>query len=156
MALIFKLINFVIFVGLLAYFLRKPIAAFWLDRQKSHSDTITTAKNSYENIKAEELSLAERLKGLPSEIKAITDEIKTEGELERLRIVEQSKRYATQIEENAMLTANYEKGVAVQKLKAFIGTEALELAKAEIMKDISGNLGLIEVERSAEAIEANI
>jgi F-type H+-transporting ATPase subunit b len=133
--MIFKLINFAIFAGILAYFLKKPAKEFWLKRHVSIGDCIAAAKNSYDRVCKEEFSINERLKNVGREKIDLINELKKEGALERTKLIELATKYGEELKKDAGLSMKYEIERAISDIKKQIAGEVIELVSQRLAKE---------------------
>lgn len=152
MAVIFKLINFAVFTALLYALLRKPVKEFLSKRHISVGEVIASAKKAFEAARKEESSWSERAKGVEAEIKKITDDMRSDGELERGKIVEQAKRYAGQMVQDASSFVKNETSRVAQDIKRAAAKEMTEL----VMSGFSKQMTSAEQMKAAERAEREI
>lgn len=153
--MIFKLINFLIFAGILAYFLRKPAGEFWRDRHKKIKEIALSAETVYKIAFEEEKDWNGKSKDIDREISELTQELKKEGEMERARIVKQARYYAEQLKKDAHAFCEYETELAIAEIKKFTVETAVELVTKRLLKETTdeehakiANSALKEIELS--------
>ncbi len=121
---LYRILNFAIVVGILYYFLAKPIRDGLSGRREEIKKSLAEA----EKIKAEaEAKFAEydlKLAQATDEIAEISDTIRREGELEKQKIIENAKAMAIKIEQDAEKAAELE----VAKARIELQREAVQLA----------------------------
>lgn len=121
---LYRIFNFSIVVGILVYYLRKPLKKGLSDR----SDEIDKALNEAEQIKREaEAKFAEydqKLATANAEIADLSAAIKREGELEKEKIIASAREMAIKIEQDAEKAAALE----VAKARNALQTEAVRLS----------------------------
>ncbi|MDO8527918.1 MAG: ATP synthase F0 subunit B [Deltaproteobacteria bacterium] len=123
-ALIYKWVNFVIFLGSLVYFLKNPIRDFLGDRRES-------LKRELELVARERLAMEQRfnalrkqMAGADSEITDLKKELRQEGEKEKANLVKKSQSFAQKIREDATRIASQE----LNKTKLMLQTKTLLLS----------------------------
>src|SRR3989338_5331970 len=131
----YKIANFIIFVGILIYYLRAPIRKFWRERHKNIHDTINFAQHLHETAVNEEKTWNNKLKGMDGEITDLIKELKKEGEFERKNIVDQATTYANRLVEDAGKVAGFETLRVAAELKRFAITKAVEVASNRLLKE---------------------
>ena len=121
---LYRVFNFAIVVAILVYFLAKPIKKGLAGRREEVEKTLAEAKR----IKAEaEAKFAEydlKLARATEEIAEISDSIRREGELEKIKIIDSAKQMAIKIEQDAENAADLE----VAKARTELQREAVQLA----------------------------
>ena len=98
-----KLLNFVILVGVLVYYLKSPAAAYLASRSTQIRQDLITAAETRATASAELAEIARRLQGLPAELEALkargVEDVKAEkiriaqaAAVERERLLQQTRR----------------------------------------------------------------
>ena len=133
-----RLLNIVIFVGILYKLVGKKIKAFFLDR----SGGIRTELEDLETRKTEaELRLAEvkqRIANLDVECEAILEASKAQAEQIKAAILAEAHRQAEQIHEQALRTAENEGKAAMEQLRAALADEIMAAAEALLQSKLDG------------------
>jgi F-type H+-transporting ATPase subunit b len=122
----YQAINFFCLVGLLYYFLRKPVKAHFAKRHNDLTTAIREAKKLKDEAEAKRQEYVLKIKTLESESAKILNQIRTEGESSKLRIIEEAKRISELIQTEAKRAANNE----IEKARAELYDEVLEQALA--------------------------
>ncbi len=147
-----KLVNLLLFIGVLYYFLRKPVREFFAQRFASVRHTLEHAAREKEaaTLKMAELDL--RLNRLDSELAEIKDQAHREASAERARLRTETDR---DIEKNR-LTAQREieaaKQIALADLREFAATKSVELAEQIIRRELTPEDDARLVERVSEEL----
>ena len=134
---IWRCFNFAVTVGILVYFVRKPIKNALAGRREGISSALEEAEKARTDAEAKFAEYDEKLNKAESEISVITAELKREGELERDRIIAQAKESAEKIRTEAEKTAGFEVAKAKAELKAEATRLAVELAEELLKKNFS-------------------
>lgn len=150
----FKMLNFVIFLTLLLVFTRKPAQNLWIQRRKLISDAISAATGAYDNAKAEESRWAARFNCLKEEAAAIMENLKSEGEFERKRMLEQANLYAYRLLKDARAFSGHETERAIEEIKRRTVDKAIEMAAGRLLKELSTEKGEALAERASREMEA--
>ncbi len=129
-------INFGILVGVLVYFLRKPVSQFLKDRREILIRTMEEAKKANEEARAKLASMEERLSRLGDEVEKLNREMEADAEREAERIRELTKKEIARIKEQTEFAAEQE----VKKAKEAIRKEAAELAVKTASEIIASSL----------------
>lgn len=130
----YRVMCFVVLVGALVYFLKKPVAKFLNQRIEHIKDDLDTLelkkKEAEEALAGYRLQLAE----MDKEAVKIQEEYKKQGEAARELIIKEAEVSAAKIKEQARNAIEEEFVRAKQKLQAEIMEVALEKAEA-LIKD---------------------
>lgn len=121
---IWRCVNFAVMVGLLGYFVSKPIRNGLQSRRAEIEKTLADAKAAREAAEAKALEYQEKLAKAAAEIESIYAAIRREGELERDRILGSAREMAAKIEQEADAKA----ASAVARARAELRAEAARLA----------------------------
>lgn len=135
--LIARIVNFVILVGALVYFLRTPLGSYLTSRSEQIRTDLVTAKNTTTAATAQLAEIDARLKALPAELETLKKRgaeeiaaeearIKQTAEAERHRLLEQTRR---EIELQVRL--------AKRDLTDYAATLAVDLATDRIKQTVT-------------------
>jgi F-type H+-transporting ATPase subunit b len=126
-------------VGLLAYFVTKPIRKGLRDRRAEIEKTLADAQAAQEAAEAKYREYSDKLARATEEIAGIAEAIRREGEVEREKILVAAREMAVKIERE---TDNKAAG-AVSKARAELREEAarlaVELAEGLLKKQVSAD-----------------
>ncbi len=128
---LYRCFNFALMVGLLVYFVTKPIRKGLKDRTEEIQKTLAEAQAAKEAAEAKHREYSDKLAKATEEIAGITEAIRREGEVERDKILLAAKELAAKIEKEA---DNKASGV-VAKARIELREEAARLA-VELAKDL--------------------
>jgi F-type H+-transporting ATPase subunit b len=126
-----KLFNFAVLVGILVYFLRRPIANYLVDRSQQIRHALVEAKTLRDRASADLAKIETRLGELPgelealkargaNEVKAEQARIKTLAAAERERVLSQTRREIDQqyrLARRALLQETAEQAAAVARTR---------------------------------------
>lgn len=135
---IWRCFNFAVTVGILVYFVRKPIKNALAGRREGIATALEEAEKARSDAEAKFAEYDEKLNKAEGEIEMITADLKREGELERDRIIAQAKESAEKIRNEAEKTAGFEVAKAKAELKAEATRLAVELAEELLKKNFTG------------------
>ena len=121
---LYRIFNFAFVIAILAYFLAKPIKKGLAGRREEIEKTLAEAKRIKEEAEAKFSEYDRKLAHATEEIATISDSIRREGELEKIKIIESAKLMAVKIEQDAENAAVLE----VAKAKTELQREAVRLA----------------------------
>ncbi len=135
----YRCFNFALLVGLVAYFVTKPIRKGLKGRTEEIEKTLADAQAAKEAAEAKHLEYSEKLAKATEEIASITDSIRREGELERDKIIAAAKELAINVEQEAENKAAGVVTKARTELREEAASLAVELAKDMLKKQVSAD-----------------
>jgi len=121
---LYRIFNFAIVVAILIYFLTKPIKKGLAGRREGIEKALADAKQAKEAAEAKFAEYDRKLARATEEIAEISDSIRREGELEKIKIIDSAKKMAVKIEQDAEKAAELE----VAKARTELQREAVQLA----------------------------
>jgi F-type H+-transporting ATPase subunit b len=124
--IIFPLLNFLIYAGIIYYFAVPLIRSFLKTRHDEVLATVTEAAARKRNAEALVSDYRSRLAKLNQEIESIQASLKAEGERDKARLLREAEALAAKIKSDAQLLAEQE--VKAAKHQVFL--ELAERAKA--------------------------
>jgi F-type H+-transporting ATPase subunit b len=135
----YRCFNFALLVGLVAYFVTKPIRKGLKGRTEEIEKTLADAQAAKEAAEAKHLEYSEKLAKATEEIASITDSIRREGELERDKIIAAAKELAINVEREAENKAAGVVTKARTELREEAASLAVELAEDMLKKQVSAD-----------------
>ena len=129
---LFKLINFVILAGALAFLLRRPLAEFFNQRSNSIRDGLEEGRKALEASEAQLRAVEEKLRSLEEQISDFKAAAAQEIEAERERLRQAVTREAEKILELARAEIDAATRAAKLELKIYAARQAVDLAEAMI------------------------
>ena len=136
---LYRCFNFALMVGLLAYFVTKPIPKGMKGRKEAIANTLAEAEAAKVAAEAKYREYSEKLAKATEEIEDITKSIRREGELEREKILAAAKEMAVQIEQEADNKASGVINKARIELREEAARLAVELAEDMLKKQVSAD-----------------
>jgi F-type H+-transporting ATPase subunit b len=136
---LYRCFNFVLMVGLLAYFLTKPVRKGLKGRREEIEKTLADAQAAKEAAEAKYREYSVKLAKATEEIASITAAIQREGELEREKILNAAKEMAVKIEKEADSKAFSVVAKARIELREEAARLAVELAEDMLKKQVSAD-----------------
>jgi F-type H+-transporting ATPase subunit b len=133
----FSVINFLLFVGILTYFLRTPFKEFWGSRSELLKKEIEESARRRKQAKEQLETMQSRLAGMSEEIKALKGRMKKDGELEKERITQEAKAYAERLQEIGKKIAEQESVKAERALKELGARLAVDLAEQLMQEKVT-------------------
>ena len=134
---IYRCINFAIMVGLLAYFVTKPIRKGLKERRQEIAKTLEDAESARQAAEARYQEYQEKLAQATEEIAGLAEAIKRDGEVERERILAAAKEQASKIERDAENKAAGMIARARAELREEASRLAVELAENLLKEKIT-------------------
>lgn len=134
---IWRCVNFAVMVGLLGYFVSKPIRNALQNRRAEIEKTLADAAAARDAAEAKAREYQEKLAKASAEIESIYAAIRREGELERDKILASAKEMATKIEQEADAKAASAVARARTELRAEAARLAVELAEELLAKSVT-------------------
>jgi len=137
--LVWKIANFVVFFGMLAYFLARPLQAFFRTRKQAIAAQADEAARAREQAAELKATMERRLATLGDEIAALKDRLRRDGERERDALERQGEteaaRLVAQVEQEAdrrVAAARRELAVEAANVASDL---ALELLRRELTEE---------------------
>jgi F-type H+-transporting ATPase subunit b len=121
---LYRVLNFTVAFGLLAYFVTKPLRKGMAGRRQEIESALAQAQAAREEAEAKFRDYDAKLSRAAEEIEEIYRGIRREGELEQEKILASARANAEKIKSEAEKTAAME----VEKARASLRQEAAELA----------------------------
>ncbi|MDR3569308.1 MAG: F0F1 ATP synthase subunit B [Syntrophobacteraceae bacterium] len=125
-----------IVVAVLVKLLKKPMANFLSARREEIKSLLSELETRTAEAKAEHARVQAKMDSLEEETKKIVDELISEGEAERQKIIEAAHREADYIQQQAHVAIEQEMQTARGKLKDEVADLAVAGAEAIIQKKI--------------------
>lgn len=138
--------NFVVFVTLLFFLLRKPVREFWVTRAHEIRFAIDEAERVKREAKEKYDDLRKRLTLLETEMREMIDQMRREGELEKKGMMEQAEKLVVRIREDSEKIMAQE----VRKARETLKLDAVDLAIEFARKTITDNLREADQKRLAD------
>jgi F-type H+-transporting ATPase subunit b len=136
---LYRSFNFILMVGLLAYFVTKPIRKGLKARREEIEKTLADAQAAKQAAEAKYHEYSEKLARATEEIATITEAIHREGELEREKILSAAREMAQKIEKEADQKAFSVVAKARIELREEAARLAVELAEDMLRKQVSAD-----------------
>jgi F-type H+-transporting ATPase subunit b len=131
-----KLINLLLFVGLMFYFLRRPIIGAFQGRQQSIRHELMRAEEERAAAEARLEEVEGRLAGLDAEVEAIRTNAQREAAEERARVERATEAEIRKIREQARREIESAAKAARAELRTFTAEQSVKLAEEMIRRDI--------------------
>ena len=134
---IWRCVNFAVLVGLLGYFVSKPIRNGLQQRRAEIEKQLADAVAARETAEAKARDYQDKLAKAAAEIDSIYAAIRREGELERDRILASAREMADKIEQEADAKAASTVARARTELRAEASRLAVALAEELLAKNVT-------------------
>lgn len=135
---LWRVMNFAIVIGILVYFLTKPLKKGLSGRRDEIEKALAEAELIKQEAEAKFAEYDRKLAAANAEIAEISAAIKRDGELEKEKIVASAREMAAKIEQDAEKAAALEVSKARTELQAEAVRLAVELAEELLKKNFTG------------------
>lgn len=132
--LTFYWINFILYIALMTYILRKPIRNGWAARTARIKQTVAHCSEEVESAERELNAIEALTKGLAAEQERVQQEIISQANLEAQEIIKQANQRAVRIREQAKELLKGEARSAESSFRASLVKRALTLAKERFVR----------------------
>ena len=129
---LFKVINFLLLAGGLAFLLRKPLAEFFTERSASIRQSLEEGRKAVEASQAQFAAVEEKLRHLEEELREFKAAAGREMEAERQRLRQAAAEEAEKILQAARAQIETSTRAARVELKVYAAQQAIELAEEMI------------------------
>lgn len=123
-----RVLNLILFCGILWYFTGNLIKRFFRNRKQTIQDTLNDLEKRREDAKANLAEIEKRIANLESERKAILDESRAQAERLKKGIVDDAQRQANQIVEQAKRAAANEGQAMLDQVRTQVAGEIIDAA----------------------------
>ncbi|MBV9927767.1 MAG: F0F1 ATP synthase subunit B [Acidobacteria bacterium] len=131
-----KLVNLLLFVGLMVYFLRRPIIGAFRGRQESIRHELMRAEEERMAAEARLQEVEGRLARLDAEVETIRANAQKEAAEERARVERATEAEIKKIREQARREIESASKAARAELRTFTAEQSVKLAEEMIRRDI--------------------
>jgi len=128
-----RMLNFVVLIGFLYWLLAKKIKEFFAGRRADINTALEDAKNAKEEAEKKYREYEEKLTKATGEIDGIIDMIKSQGLVERDKILEDAKKAAEKLKEDTNARMEQELSSAKSQLREEAVQLSVQMAE-EILK----------------------
>jgi F-type H+-transporting ATPase subunit b len=119
-----RIIDALILLGVLVYFLKKPLISFFSERRAQIQKDLEDAREQREKAERLVAEYQQKLAGMEQELERMREELRKTADAESAKVVTNSEKVAAAMIESAKLTAEQE----VRKAKIALKNEAVALA----------------------------
>lgn len=123
-----RILNLILFCGILWYFTGNLIKRFFHNRKQTIQDTLDQLEVRREDAKKRLAEIETRIANLESERQTILDESRAQADRLKKGIVDDARRQAEQIVEQARRAAENESRAKLDEVRASVANEIIETA----------------------------
>ncbi len=134
---LWQTVNLVAFLGLLVWFLRKPVATFFGDRRREIGESLRKAEESRQRAEQLAAEMEARLGKLDQELEAIHEHAKKEAAAEQAELLRQAEEDSRKIVERARADMDTRVRHARKELTTYAGDLAVEIARDVLSKNVT-------------------
>ncbi|MCF8024303.1 MAG: F0F1 ATP synthase subunit B [Desulfobacteraceae bacterium] len=135
----YRVINFVVLVGILIYFLRTPVKQFFSDRVRVIREQLEDLESQKQEAEKKLEEYNERLAALSQESENIIEQYRRQGENLRDKIMKEAESAAKKLEDQARKNIEHEFAQAKLKLETEVFDKAVEKAEQKLKRVITDN-----------------
>ncbi len=132
-----KSVNLAIFLGILSYFLRRPVSEFFAERLASVREMLDRAARERNEATSKMAELDQRLNRLGADVEDIKVQARRESAAERERMKAEAKRDIERLRLSAQREIEAAKQVAMAELREFAATKSVDLAEQMIRREMT-------------------
>ena len=136
-SIILKFFNFFVLVGLLIYFVGKPLQAYLAKRHNTVKTQLEETEKVLKDAQELRAQYQARLDKLDGEIEVFKKQTIEEAQAEKKKIIEEAHAFAERIREQARLTAEQENKDMARRIKEEISRLTMEKAQQLITEKIT-------------------
>ncbi|MDR0548295.1 MAG: ATP synthase F0 subunit B [Deltaproteobacteria bacterium] len=133
---LFRFLNFVVFVGILFFLLRKPVGAFFRNRREGIARYLEYLETQTKNLEEKNAVMRRQLSELTAEREAVLAQYERDGARERDRIIAEAQKTADLIVQKTEAAMAQDLLVAKRTLAAETGALAIKMAKGLLTEKI--------------------
>lgn len=148
-----KLLNFVILVGVLVYFLKSPIAAYLASRSAQIRQDLVNAADMKRSAAAELAAVEARMRALPGELESLKTQGAEDVKAQRARMAEAARAERARLLEHTRREIESRLRTARRELTAHAADLAVGVARARIEQTITPDDQLRLVDRYAAQLK---
>jgi F-type H+-transporting ATPase subunit b len=134
---VWQVANLVAFLGLLWYFLRKPVAEFFGNRRVEVGKALAKADEDRARAEALAKELARRLAQIETELANLKETARRDAEAEHAALLKQTEEDAARFLARASTDVDNRMRAARAELTAYAGDLAVEVAKEILARSVT-------------------
>ena len=133
------IIDFVLFIGLLRYFIRKPLKSSLEQRQSTIRTEIEDAAKAHASAKELHDELQNKLANIDAETAALVERSKADGQLEHDKMVNDATSYSERLKGDSARIVEQETIQATGRLHAHAVTQAMNEAENRLRDSLTAD-----------------
>jgi len=137
-ALLFYIVNFLLFVWIIKRFGGPQIAAFFKTRAKSIRETASRAEQAFKDAQSLAAKAADQLKTLEAEKSRIVTEMADETGYQLKQIAEMTRETVTRVERDGAVSVAAAREAGQRRLRESLASAAGRLAREMVQKNFEG------------------
>ncbi len=134
MNFIFRVVNFIIFIGIIWWAAGKKIMSFFAERTEQIKNDLSDLETRQDEAEEKLKNVEQGIANLEQEKKAVIDEAKEQGETLKAAIIAKAEKDAAALKEQAGRTAENEAKAALDSIRAEMAELVVEAA-TKIVQD---------------------
>lgn len=131
-----RVLNFVLFAGILWYFIGGKAKQFFRNRREGISSELDSLDARRKSAREELDKVEQRIRNLEAERRAILDESREQAESLKQAIIDEARAQATQIVEQARRSAENEGRAVIAEVRATIADEIVAATEKALAKKL--------------------
>jgi len=133
---LWKFVNLFLFAALAVYFFKGKISTTFATRKETIQRELNAARKERDEARAQLAEVQARLQRLDSEVAAIQEHSKTEAQLERDRLIQETEEEVQKLRQQAQREIIGAGKVARQELRRFAAQQSVQMAEEMIRREI--------------------
>lgn len=146
--------NLAVLVGIIAYFLRRPLRQFLADRKRGIQENISSAGEALQEAEERLSTVKGQIDGLDDELAAMRQTTIEESELERQRVLERAQRDADRLARRAETEIRLLTRVARNEIRSHAADLAVGLARQRLSRELTAEEDARVVGRAVEHLDS--
>jgi len=130
-------LNLLLLIGVLVYFARKPVAAYFAERRQTIEQSLATAATELSDAEATFSKWQRRLIDLESELEQVRAMARHRAEAERAKILSDARAGAERIQRNASAAIAQELRRAREQLREEATQLSIEMAGERLAREVT-------------------
>lgn len=132
-----KWVHFLVYIGIMYWLLRKPLAAFWVNRRQTIYDAVNQGKVALSAANQRLSTARSKVSVVDAEATRIQNDLAKETKQESARIIEDAKARAAYILDRAKITAAAEERAAEVAVRRDVADRVIEKARERLSKELT-------------------
>ena len=131
--------NFLVFLFIFIYLLRPPFRKFWADRREGIESAVTAGERELKTAMQELEAAKQALSSVPEEIERLKTSIRSETEREYNKILEDARKRAERIAEQASESVATERKAAEVEIRKELAERVVEQARQRLKSEVDAS-----------------